>query len=360
MKNISICIIDSDSDFQNAFINAVILDFRGINISALKFDSSMSPLSSREIVEHDIFLISDSIELDDSFLNSYISKILFLSDTEHNNSEGLNCMYRFSGVENIISTAKQMILSNRLLLIDETTTKNLDFHPLDDEGLILFFSLSGGVGVSSAAIGVGRELARYRDKKTMYISLEDFENNNLCTSEIFFTNSQEQFLYQFFRFLNSGLASEIIQSIIIDSVGVDEYGLYRLKPDTGVNSFSTLDITSLLAVLYKIKSVLNLDFLILDFGTRIGFLAKFLEVFDSFCICIVDGEERALEESEIFNLVGGSTNNKMCFSIPNCHEDFIKTGKDIEISLSSEFGSAMKKLCDKILTCDEEVFVVSQ
>lgn len=361
MKNISICLIDTDSEFEKTFAKTVSLDYSGYFITVIEFDiANVQPLSHRDISSHDIFLISEKIPLEESFLNSYISRIIFLCDSNDNIKEKANCIFRYAGVEKIILLAKNMVLTNRLVLSPNHVTSKSQFYDIPDESLMLLFSTIGGVGLSSAAIGIGRELSRYRNKKIMYISLEDFENSKLCASKINNHPSLEEFLYRFYRFEKEGRSQPEMEMLVRNSVGIDEYGMYRIKPDNGMNSISTLDVNSLSLILSHLKQALSLDYFILDVGTRITFLTYLMEVYDPLCIYISDDAKNGVNEDIVNHIIGDYVSKKISVALPNCHNDFIKTGDEIEISLSGEFGFAIKGICDKILLNETEATSVKQ
>ena len=356
MKPISLCIIDTDSEYANTFARIVALDYKGINISVVIIDFERSPsIDLEEIPENDIYLVSENIGMVEAFIEKNISKIVFLCDNKVCSDKEVTRVFRFDGVNHIMNLVRNFFFNNRLNRVSHSHQNSIElpktsfnFPMLNDENLILSFSISGGVGLSSSAIGIGRELSRYRNKKTMYLSLENFENSYLCTSSLHNSISGEEFLYKYYRASKNGFDEETTDMLIRLAISTDEYGLFRFKPDIGSNSMSSLDINSLSEILSVLENSLKLDVIIIDVGTRVDILKRIIEVFTPICIFLTEEDSGEFAMEMLDYLTEDYVTKRHVFSMPNCHDEVIKNGKNIEISLSNEFGFAIKGICDKI------------
>ncbi|MBR0596362.1 hypothetical protein [Sinanaerobacter chloroacetimidivorans] len=131
--------------------------------------------------------------------------------------------------------------------------------------VIGFYSVSGGAGNTVISISTGRELARYHDKKVLYLTFDELPDTQLYIKEEFSKHSLSDYLYYLLE-----KKDEMLCSILESFTFTDEYGLAFFYSSRGLNELGRLNIEDLS---YLIKFVINsnqFDLLILDLGRHIS------------------------------------------------------------------------------------------
>ena len=212
--------------------------------------------------------------------------------------------------------------------------------------LLCVYAYAGGLGTSCAAIGIGRELARYRGESVIYLSLEDVEDLFLFPVGLRAMRAEE-ILYRYLRLLNTGAGQEGFLRLFDTALRRDEYGLFRLAPDEGPGSLAGLSPEELYTFLTHITGALGLTRVVLDFGTRLNFLKVFSGLMKPdealFLEVIPEGREagtgRFLFQAE----------KSLTAAFPICEEDVRRQGGYTDVGIANAFGLAVKELCDRIL-----------
>jgi hypothetical protein len=295
---------------------------------------------------------------------------------------------RYAGVAAILDTVRGVVLDKALVGPEPVggilRRGGAGFAGAPDgEKTICLYALAGGVGTSCAAIGIGRELARYREKRVLYISLEDREQAALCPAcspgvksgsvpgagagiGTGSGMSTEEVLYRLMRCRKDGADPETVARLLRESVRPDEYGLFRLRGNIGLNSLAALGIQDVLDLLCAFEDALTVDFLILDFGTRLHALGEFADIcepivlevrpesrgaaFDQPATPAAHGKETAGGPPfSADSLYADSASQSYVFANPVCPEDIRETDGRVEVSLANAFGLAVKSVCDQLL-----------
>jgi hypothetical protein len=95
------------------------------------------------------------------------------------------------------------------------------------------FGLGGGCGASSVAIGIGRDFAAYKDRRTLYVSLETLEATELCIRAAEGEKHIGDFMYLMLRGREADLRLFSESCLYRDS-----YGLARFYPSPGLNDLA--------------------------------------------------------------------------------------------------------------------------
>jgi hypothetical protein len=137
---------------------------------------------------------------------------------------------------------------------------------------ICCLGLAGGCGTSSVAIGVGREIAAYKEKRTLYLSLEPLESDRLCLG-----GAEEQagkdmggFLYALAKRgmgNGRGLAEGYLHK--------DSYGLERFLPSGGRNDLEALPLEEFKALARNVLAP-GFEAIVFDLGHGAGAKARWL------------------------------------------------------------------------------------
>jgi len=317
MKNYTVCIFDKDPHYAKAFMKAVAL-------------------------EHDGFDVVTRSVCGDNCKNETDACIAFGNGgapqdlCEKVFTPGCG---KYAGVTAILSEVKRFLL-------DSSKAYGTYGTPAGMAALLCVHAYAGGLGTSCAAIGIGREFARYRGEQVLYLSLEDVEAAGLFPRDLRAMRAEEA-LYRFLRLLNSGAGQERIDQLFLAAFARDEYGLYRLAPDEGAGSLAGLGPEELYMFLERTAGALGLARIVLDFGTRLYFLKTFAAFVGRGEAIYVEACREA-EESERKRHALPADERILTAVFPVCEEDVRRHGRYTDVGISNAFGLAVKEVCDRI------------
>jgi len=329
MKNYDVCILDDDIHYTKAFMKVVALEHAGFNVG------TRSICGEGCASETDVCL---------GFKAGYGA---------HGSCEKafIPSCGKYAGVTAILSETKKFLFDRETVLLDGTAphtgkARRMDAMPAGMSALLCVYSYTGGLGTSCAAIGIGRELARYRGEQVLYLSLEDVEDPGLFPSGLCAMRTEEA-LYRYLRLLKNGTEQEGFDRLFRAAAARDEYGLYRLSPDEGTGSLAGLEASELHMFLTRITGAFGLTQIVLDFGTRLHFLKKFeafLERSEALYIEVKrDADIIARNGHVLF-----ADERVMAAVFPVCEEDVRMQGGYTDVGISNAFGLAVKEICDRI------------
>jgi len=330
MKNYTVCILDKDIHYAKAFMKVVALEHAGFCVGARSACGENCP---------------EEIDVCIGF--------------GPRDEAGLSCEKAFepacgkyAGAAAILSEVKKFIL-DRDMACGKGSSLYAGKMSLSDgssvasETLICVHAYAGGLGTSCAAIGIGRELSRYRGESVLYISLEDVEDAGLFPQGLHAMRAEEA-LYRYFRLLNTGAGQEGFGRLFRAATARDEYSLYRVEPDEGTGSFAGLASDELYIFLTRIVKALGLNRVVLDFGTRLHFLESFAAYAgqgEAFLIEVRhEGDEYTTGKQTLF---ADERSFKAVF--PVCEEDVRRKGRHTDVGVANAFGLAVKEICDRII-----------
>ena len=328
MKDISFCILDNDPQYIKAFMSVVAADYAGCSVRA------------RSVCDAGC---SADVDACVSF-GSYIDRVQRSCDKAL-----LPACGRYGGVGAILREIKNFVTGKKPEQISYGKAMRnrpgtpAPLSPFDPGTLVCVYASAGGIGTSVSAIGIARELSRYRGEQVMYLSLEDLEDPGLYPADLGAMRSSEV-LYRYFRASSSELAPDDVFARLFKSAAMrDEYGLFRFAPDDGLCSFAELAPEELYIFLSRITASLGLTRIVLDFGTRLHFLTAFAAGTD-------ENETTMIKISSANKGSGQNADDGsvLTAAFTRCGED-IKTYRDeTEIGLANTFGREVKELCDRI------------
>jgi|GEM_PF-2190709 len=366
--NISLCILDRDSYFTKAFMGTVALDHAGF---AVRARSACGPDCLKD-VDACIDFGQDEAE-----------------EREHCEKAFQPLCGKYAGVEAILREARAFV-SGRGSGVDASVRGRvdagarvgvdpltrvgvdagargsvgagarasvgafgacqdcgMDAPPFRSGALVCVYACAGGLGASTAAIGTGRELARYRGERVLYLSLEDAEDPGLFPAGVR-AQRAEELLFRYLRFLRTGGARGTCAELFRAAPGSDEYGLLRLAPDDGLGSLAGLLPEELYDFLSRFADALKLTRIVLDFGTRLYFLKEFAALLESGDALFVEATASDDECSRKRKAIFGADDQAVAVAFPYCEEDVRRLDRYVDIGLANAFGLAVKELCDKI------------
>ena len=327
MNDITICVLDKDLQYLKAFMSIIAADHVGYTLRAKTVCSGDCGDSVDVCVRFEP-CAGGSEETCDKVIQPVCGK--------------------YAGVSAILCEARTFLLDKKMGYSGETASalpaseKWIQRDTLCSGSLICIYALEGGAGASVTAIGVAREFSRYRGDRVLYLSLEDVEDKGLYSANLGAMQASE-ILYRYFRIINTGADTDALDRLFRTSIKSDEYGLYRVAPDEGLNSMAALSTGDFLSLLTGIISSLELTRVVLDFGTRL----RFLSLIDDFT------ED---DEALFVRIRKQGSDEKNCIKEPKSIEAIFsrydialhKPGTESEICLTGTFGYEIKDLCDRV------------
>jgi len=329
--NISLCIIDRDTYFAKAFMRTVALDHAGFSVRAR---SACGPDCLKDV---------------DACV-----------DFGQDEAEGLaHCgkafqpsCGKYAGVESVLREVRAFVSGHGnggagIPVSENHFDYRVGAQQLGQGVLVCVYACAGGIGASTAAIGIGRELARYRGERVLYLSLEDSEDPGLFPPGVH-AQRAEELLFRYLRSLRMGCARDAAADLFCAAPGCDEYGLFRLAPDDGLCSLAGLSPQELYDFLLRFVDALKLTRVVLDFGTRLYFLKEFAAMTENGEALFIEATASDEEGSRKRKVILDAEDHAIAASFPYCEEDVRKFERYTDIGLANAFGLAVKELCDRI------------
>ncbi|MDR1272593.1 MAG: hypothetical protein LBK04_06390 [Clostridiales Family XIII bacterium] len=375
MKILEICLADEDKKYMEAFAAEVARAHTGVSLTLARGGSvSIRPQGKSVLITSESLYEKTAKPTGPEATASFPVLVLAsepgrsgfspasVGPSAHRALPEKNSIYRYAGATAILGAARKLFADTFhpkspgygfAGLHNSVAARGLaDFlaspYPSSENGelsLICVFSSEGGVGASAAAIGIAKELSAYRGKKVLYMSFEDIENVELAAG----TDDSMVFASEFMYACLAGKAKEISFR--------DDHGVFRFRPDRGLNPFAGVDAETAVHVVGLAAAGAGADTVVLDFGAAIIRLAEFCDLVPS---CLIRVTERESEESPAvtdeeneedrywWELLGADPGKRFRASLPYCKEDVRRTSSGVVISLSNEFGMAVKEICDRL------------
>jgi len=325
MKNYTVCILDKDIHYTKAFIKAVAVGHTGFSV----------------IARHDCG--ADCPEETDVCLRF---------EPEDKNGGTCEKSFRpacgkYGGVTAILSEAGKFAFDRDMAAGKGALKYGDGVSPLNAGSLLCAYAYKGGLGTSCAAIGIGREFARYRGEKAMYLSLEDIEDEGLFPAGLSAMRTEEV-LYRYLRLIKLSGGNDEADRLFVSAVARDEYGLYRFAPDTGAGSLAGVTAGELYILLANVSRALGLSRIVLDFGTRLNFLFEFASFIKPEEALFVEMRQEGGGSGSIKRQGLLNEERRLSAAFPYCAEDIRKTDGYTDVGIANAFGLAVKELCDRI------------
>lgn len=144
-----------------------------------------------------------------------------------------------------------------------------------DSKLIGFYSICGGSGKTAVCIGFAQELAKYYDKKVLYLSFEEIE------ATTYYLKADEErkrnisdFLYYLFYNKNENICT-FIENFTFST----EYGVEAFYPSKGINELTSLTNEELFYFIDFLGNCKRYDYILIDLSNKLN--AQTLELIDS-------------------------------------------------------------------------------
>jgi len=337
MKKITVAIMEEDAAYGRALSKAIALT-RG------QFEVHVSPPSS-DWEQYDLFLINEE---NISFLPEELKKrTVILTERKcsvswsGDSSEPLQ-IYKYERVS-IMTSALQYYYSKIYQCINP-------FSSFGKQPFVVgIFSGSGGIGCTSTAILLARELTQKKKKKVLFLSLEEMES----TSFYFRFPQGHPFMGDYLFYLFSDDAKRKTATFYSSFQYQDSYGVELFYPSLGSNELCELSIEETQVFIESISKIGHYDYIVLDCGNH--FSDKMILWLEHCSQCVLlrnhtllsaKKNKKRLECLYRQHYFNGSLLFDYCIS--KDEESFIEKDKKIEIRSNYTLGSEVKSLANRI------------
>ncbi|MEA4986491.1 MAG: hypothetical protein VB095_00280, partial [Anaerovorax sp.] len=126
------------------------------------------------------------------------------------------------------------------------------------------FSGCGGIGITSVSITLARELADRKQKKVLFLSLEEIESSSMY----FRFPKEHPFMGDYLYYLFSNDQKRNAATFYSIFQYQDSYGIELFYPSFGENELCTLSIDEIRIFIESISMIGNYDYIILDIGNH--------------------------------------------------------------------------------------------
>lgn len=361
MIQIRLLIADRDTQYATALGSALVKNY---------------PFYYAEIADGKVFDISDAIKkeinskydlilTDEQTINQisachkdYPDNIVVLCDERIAEKEREGVLYKYAGAAEL--SAALQIIYDRI--------KGKERLPVSDlhTEIIGFTGASGGVGKTSIAISVSRELSLNHNCSVLYLSLEELESTEVYIIGQGGRGTLSDFIYYAFSKSEAFLASNLDNFII-----TDEYGLNAFRPSKGINELKFFPSDKLSFFIEKIIKSRRYKYICLDFNADTSPQMIFLLQCCSRVFLIEDdsplskyrnrrllnylnyncGENPKDQIIRIHNKWTGDSERlqqKETITVDYDTDSFRYCETHIEISINQGFGMGVKKIAEEI------------
>lgn len=249
MKTINVYLVAKDLDYSTAFSKSLLQHSKFFSIQI-----GNTQHVQQGQCDWDLYLTDD--------MNSSAQKVVFLTEepalatcNDENSCYIIHKYQHIGHIANLLRLAHSNY-SKTQMLSDETEQSNI----------IGVCSSSGGTGCTSVALGICQELTRYYGKKTLYISLEEFES-----TASHFPNSWDE-TNNLTRFIYGMIHKE--KSHTITPLGYmmkDDYGVHAFHPARGRNPLRELTENEFIQFINCITAEKFFTDLIIDCGNGLDY-----------------------------------------------------------------------------------------
>lgn len=202
-----------------------------------------------------------------------------------------------------------------------------------DMRIIAFASFSGGSGCTTVAMAAARELCRFRNRKVLYLSMEDVESTEDYFTEMQDRGSIGEFLY---RLLGERSALPGSKEGVPFPEGYlikDKFGIEAFKPTGAGNPLRELEEEEMDCFLGAVTGCGRFDTIIIDMGS-----------------CITGAGLRAMKEAESICMVSGPNSSmarrqKYISRIAGITDHDAKTIEVVNMWEGGGSGEGTKSIC---------------
>lgn len=337
MKQICLAIMDYDKAYSFALAKAIALTNE-------EFQVYLYPDES-ELFECDLILINEK-DLD-SLKNTFRKKAVALSESEKtifwsDLDEGPQSLYKYSCISVMTSALR--------LFYGKLSGCQNPFISFEKQPFIVgVFSGSGGIGTTAVSIFLARELAERKEKKVLFLSLEELES-----ADVYFKFPQEHggmgdYLYYLFSEDKKKKYATFYSAFQFE----DSYGVQLFYPSKSENELCHLSLDEIKVFISSISKIGTYDYIVLDIGNHLSKEMVFWLEHCNQCILLGNGsllsdQKNKKRVERLKRQYRFDSTSVLQWSVSRDEETFQEVDGMIEIRCNYEFGSEVRRLADKI------------
>lgn len=305
MENIKIGLITTDKAYGKALGLALVDVYRNFTVTLFQSVPLHNELDKMDLI------LTDSVD-NENVRGKNIQLVEKPSQINKDYESNIYRLYKYTNVKT---------LAGELLFIYANLTGRKAIPVRNSNAkVIVFSSVEGGSGCTSAAISFAQEMSRFHGKKVIYISLEELESTLEYMDGKRTGKNISEYLYYLFN-CESDQHFPFIESFIL----TDKYDVHAFFPSPGRNILNTLSKEEMQ---YFISAVLDTgayDIMVIDVSNNLGKAAMTCyEMANNICLVMKKDslgykEERFLEYF-IF-LKGEKILDRMAKIINYCDEE---------------------------------------
>ena len=375
MNRINILLIHRDNEYARALCRALMLKDAIFSVIVPEEEKPAISKTQELLTEdkYDIFLTDEDVKKQ-ADLGEHPNRMKIFGLTETPTTEkGKGYIFKYGGLDQIASEIQ-------IAYGDNSGIKRICLNK-NKTNIIGFTSNAGGVGKSSVAISVAKELTLTKRTRILYLSFEETESTAVYLPMDNGRATISEYLYYLFKDENKAISCYTDAFTITDS-----QGLTAFRPAKGRNELPELDCNQQLRFFDTIIESTHFEYLFIDFpfngaqATRqLIYLCRTLFIIDDGTPLSINKNERFIAEISqeipclsIENAFGKTSGagDKRIIAVTNKWEPSkeFTTGKDrlyveydpesfeftdskINISLQRRFGIGIRRIADEIAAC---------
>ncbi len=250
MENIKIGLITKDRNYGKALGLALVDVYR--NFTVTLFQSV--PLHN-ELDKMDLVLTDDNNDL--NFQGKKILLVEKQSQIYKDYDENIYRLYKYSNVRNLAGELLFIyanLTGRRAIPVRNTNAK-----------IVVFSSVEGGAGCTSAAIAFSQEMSRFHGKKVIYVSLEEIESTMEYVEKGAVAKSISEYLYYLFNSKDDQKFPFIESFMVTDRHRVDSF-----MPSPGRNLLNSLSKEEMQFFISAVLDTGGYDIMVIDVSNNLG------------------------------------------------------------------------------------------
>jgi hypothetical protein len=260
---ISILLLDEDREYAALLAQRLAAAGREFSVAAAAPSAAFGSVDGgRANAPHDFAILSEAAAAESLARGADFggARRVILSESGNAPADGRGCLYadRFGRVSSLAA----------LLRAEYAALHGNGGFPQNLGGAVKYigcFGLGGCCGTSSVAIGIGRDFAAHKGRRTLYVSLETLEAEGLCMRRAEGERHIGDFLYLLLRGREADLRLFLEACLFRDNCG-----LARFFPSPVLNDLARASPEESGAFLRFLDACGGFDVVVLDLGSACG------------------------------------------------------------------------------------------
>ena len=250
MENIRIGLITKDKDYGKALGLALVDVYRNFTVTLFQSEPLHNELDKMDLV------LSDT-SADMKISGKYILLAEKQSQIYKNYEDNIYKLYKYSNVRN---------LAGELLFIYAGLTGRKAIPVRNTNAkIVVFSSVEGGAGCTSAAMAFAQEMSRFHGKKVIYLSLEEIESTMEYVQKGAVAKSISEYLYYLFS------SKDDQRFPFIESYTVtDRHRVESFMPSMGRNLLNSLSKEEMQFFISAVLDTGGYDIMVIDAANNLG------------------------------------------------------------------------------------------